>query len=310
MYTDNLKSRDATLMDRKMAQSIAAAVLQDSALIYEVFKIEQQMSRDRELAARLSANETPAVVVDGLSKAQKKNEINPWSNAEMLAKVAAIYMNEPDEQLPPPNLYEYDSDSEEAGVAESSSKVASRAPTSKPARRICVACGDEKDFFEVARAPCDHEYCRSCLESLFAHSMKDETLFLPRCDGQEIPLALVRFFLSSQLAKEFDAMYNELSTKNRTYCFDRSCSTFIPTATTTTSASATNNSDTVQCPKCKKTTCTVCKAPSHSGDCPEDTALLELVETANDAQWQRCFQCNRFVELSTGCNHMTYDSTT
>ena len=41
-------------------------------------------------------------------------------------QVAAIYMHEPNEQLPAPNLYDYDSD--EVVVAESFSKAASRAP--------------------------------------------------------------------------------------------------------------------------------------------------------------------------------------
>lgn len=49
----------------------------------------------------------------------------------------------------------------------------------------------------------------------------------------------------------------------------------------------------------------MCKSPSHSGDCPEDVSLRQLAETANAELWQRCFDCHRFVELETGCNHMT-----
>ncbi|KAK3700515.1 hypothetical protein LTR37_015916 [Vermiconidia calcicola] len=181
MYMEDLRSCDATLKDRKMAQSIAVAVLQDGALIHEAYIHEQQVARDRELAASLSANYVPIIDSERPQKMQKRDKIDPWSDPEMLAKVAAIYMQQPDQQLPSPILP--DSDSDAGTIAESSTRPASHKTNDKPARRICVACGDEKDFFEVARVPCNHEYCRPCLESLFTLSMKDETLFPPRCDG-------------------------------------------------------------------------------------------------------------------------------
>nr|POF17962.1 hypothetical protein CFP56_13373 [Quercus suber] len=130
--------------------------------------------------------------------------------------------------------------------------------------------------------------------------MTDETLFPPRCDGKEIPLNRVRFFLPADLANEFDAKSVELSTKNRICCHDPHCSTFIPLTDTDSVA------EWVTCPRCSKTTCTICKAASHTGDCPDDTSLQQLVQTAEAEQWQRCYQCHRFVELDTGCNHMTY----
>ena len=99
-------------------------------------------------------------------------------------------------------------------------------------------------------------------------------LFLPRCDGEEIPLTLVRFFLPSGLANESSMRYIELSTKDRTYCFERSCSTSTP--------GTSIDDEVASCPKCSRTTCVTCKAPPHSGDCPEDTALQELMEMANN----------------------------
>ena len=145
-----------------------------------------------------------------------------------------------------------------------------------------VACGDAKEFFEVARVPCKngHEYCRDCLAQLFQLSITDESLFPPRCSSEPILLQRVRFFLPSDLAIEFEAKEPELSTRNRTYCHDRTCATCIP-------AHAIEN-DIASCPQCYRTTCTMCKHTSHSGDCPQDTALQQLLETANAAQWQRC----------------------
>lgn len=210
-------------------------------------------------------------------------------------------MSVPEDRTPPPLVFDSDSDggSEKTG-AESSKWAASRKTKDKPMMGRCVACGDEKEFFEVARVPCKnrHEYCRDCLAQLFQLSMTDETLFPPRCCSEPIPLDQVRFFLPSQLAKDFEAKEPELSTKNRTYCHDQACSTFVP-------AHAIDN-DIATCPKCRRTTCTMCKQPSHMGDCPQDTALQQFIDTANANQYQRCYQCNRFVELDHGCNHMTY----
>lgn len=302
MYVEDLKNCDAYLQDRTMAQSLAMAILQDGDLIANAYKQEQQLAQDRQLAARLAnGDQVPVAGPSGTqneptNNLQKKAQKDPWEDQEMLEKVAAIYMHMPEDPILQEST-ENDDDSD-GTVAESSSWAASRIHTRKRPLRVCVACGEELDFFEVARVPCDHEYCKPCLKELFTLSMKDETLFPPRCDGQEVPLELVRFFLPSDVAKEFESKYDELSTQNRTYCHERSCTAFIP--------SELHVGDTCSCPKCGKTTCAICKGPSHSGDCPDDEALQQLIEAANVAQWQRCYQCTRFVELDSGCNHMRY----
>jgi len=115
--------------------------------------------------------------------------------------------------------------------------------------------------------------------------MTDEALFPPRCENEPIPLSHVHIFLPSDLAKGFESKYAELSTKNRAYYYDPKCTTFLPTA------AISEGTDIGTCPRCEKTTCTICKEPSHTGDCPEDTGLQQLVSTANNELWQRCFEC-------------------
>jgi hypothetical protein len=199
-------------------------------------------------------------------------------------------------KAPDESMADGKSDPSDVGVGESSAWAAARKTTSKRPLRTCIACSEEKDFLEVIHAPCNHEYCKDCLESLFALSLKDETLFPPRCDNQEISLAWVRLFISQPLAKEFEAKYDELSTKNRTYCHERTCATFI--------SESSYKGTVATCSKCRKTTCTSCKSPSHYGDCVEDEALQSLLATADMQQWQRCYKCTAVVELEQGCNHM------
>jgi hypothetical protein len=48
----------------------------------------------------------------------------------------------------------------------------------------------------------------------------------------------------------------------------------------------------------------VCKA-NHTGDCPEDVGLQQVLDAAQEYGWQRCYNCRRVVELDIGCNHIT-----
>lgn len=301
MYVEELNACNANLADRKMAQSMALAVIRDAQIMHQENLKEQQAIRDRELAAALQAEDGNLPQSAHSRSITSDDQTEAWEDPEMLSKVAAIYMKVPEEESPPQLIFDSDSDCiSDKPLAESSKWAATRKTKDKPMMGRCVACGDEKEFFEVARVPCKngHEYCRDCLAQLFRLSMTDETLFPPRCCSEPIPLGRVRFFLPSDLAKDFEAKEPELNTKNRTYCHDRTCSAFIP-------ADAIQG-DIATCCHCRRTTCTMCKQPSHTGDCPEDTALQQLLDTADAAQWQRCYQCTRVVELDHGCNHMTY----
>ena len=286
LYTQDLQGLFNYVSDRRLAQSFTDAVLRDGDLIHQLQQQENQARRDHEVALRFVDNNGAAAQPSKSVplKESSSDEINIWSDGEMLAKVAAIYMQDSPAH-----------DERTQHDAESSTWAAARRSKPAPLRR-CVACGDEFEFFDVARVPCDDEYCRACLSELFRLSMTDESLFPPRCCRQEIPLERVRFFLQSDLAKEFASKSVELGTRNRTYCFEPQCATFIPPDAV--------NEEIATCPVCRRTTCTMCKNASHSGDCPNDSALQQLLDIAETEQWQRCYSCKRLVELDVGCNHM------
>ncbi|EGP92513.1 uncharacterized protein MYCGRDRAFT_32094 [Zymoseptoria tritici IPO323] len=290
LHEEDLNACNTLLQDRMMAQSMCLAVLQDGALIDEALREEDQAARDHALAATMNGGRTVRLAIEAAPSTSS------WNDPELLAKAAAIYnVERPAQKAIAATAFKDDDDTT---VAESSTWAASRAAFDEPAPSECAGCGDEKEFFELARVPCNHDYCRLCLEYLFELSMKEETAFPPRCCvTQEIPLSAVRIFLSHDLAQEFDARYEELSTKVRTYCHEQSCSAFIPPADI--------NEETGTCPQCKRTTCTICKDAYHLGDCPKDESLQLLLQAADTAQWQRCFQCGRMVDLTIGCNHMT-----
>ncbi|RMX87040.1 hypothetical protein D0867_15703 [Hortaea werneckii] len=294
LYMEDIENTNTTLKDRKMAQSFAKSVMDDSELIEQVLKEEQQAATDREFAASLR-NENGGTASFSRSDPPATAIKDPWQDNEILEKVAAIYMHTADMNYVATPALTADDDSDAETIAESSAWAASRPHKDKPKTGHCVACGDDKDFFDIARVPCKnkHEYCRECLVELFRLSLTDESLFPPRCDGAEIPLNYVRIFLPPDLAKDFEAKYPELSTS------PTGCAAWIP-------KSLINDDTNIStCPKCDKTTCAMCKALSHSGDCPEDEALQQLISIANAEEWQRCSECKRFVELNTGCNHIS-----
>lgn len=94
IYIDDLRSLDTHLVDRSMAQSVAAAVLQAGDLIAEGYRQAQQVARDRELAMRLGAKDSATTVGvtirKGLNASPSTSQRDAWQDPEMLEKLTAI----------------------------------------------------------------------------------------------------------------------------------------------------------------------------------------------------------------------------
>lgn len=262
----------ATLIsDQKLCISIARAVESDAQLIAEVKTAEEQAASDRAFALRLSGNP----------------HATPTTNLANENKRPADHLDDSSiERFKLMNRFEPDH-------AESSSSAASRI---EPPSRECVACADRFPPSALSRSPCYHEYCRDCLVGLVQASLRDESLFPPRCCTQPIPIETGPWF-SPTLVGEFRAKKLEHDTPNRTYCSKPSCSTFVPPAFIA--------NDVARCPKCSHKTCVHCKGPSHQGLCPSDTASQRVLELAAQEGWQQCKACGRVVELEQGCNHIS-----
>ncbi|OJJ42378.1 hypothetical protein ASPZODRAFT_137305 [Penicilliopsis zonata CBS 506.65] len=286
LQNEELENNSQLLLDRRMAMSFAAAVLADGSLLADTYAEEQRVARDREMARQLTdTGEHPVTA----NVCQQGPEPSTGLDDEILTKLEILYHGMD---------AHHSTTTEEEERAESSTWAARRGVGQPPARmRRCIACREETAFVDVVRAPCRHEYCRSCLEDLFKASMTDESLFPPRCCQQPIVMSTARIFLEYSLVQEFEKKKIEFETPNRTYCYSAGCSAFI--------APAHIAGDVATCLDCGRTTCTSCKARAHTGDCPNDTALQQLLTTAQTNGWQRCYACWRMVELDHGCNHMT-----
>nr|POF17961.1 hypothetical protein CFP56_13372 [Quercus suber] len=144
MYAMDLNACRDTLADRKMAQSIAIAVIRDGQIIREAYEQEDQLARDQ-LAMNPGGKHHESIKTATAHGGHPEVE-NPWAEEEMLAKVSAIY-NEPQDVFGLSHLTLYDSSQtfDDEPRAESSAQGASREANNKPKLAHCVGCGDEKE---------------------------------------------------------------------------------------------------------------------------------------------------------------------
>ncbi|KAH7391264.1 hypothetical protein BKA64DRAFT_579085 [Cadophora sp. MPI-SDFR-AT-0126] len=162
----------------------------------------------------------------------------------------------------------------------------------------CSNCTD--NFFDegLSTATCGHRYCGDCIRETFTRAFRDEELFPPRCCRQVIPLEAVSAFLTEEIESTFGHKTVEYSTKYRVYCSATGCETFLTPEMTIREGAA-------QCSTCQAITCTLCKGPSHEGDCPVDEDMRQLEVLAEGEGWTRCPECRRMVDLIQGCYHMS-----
>ena len=145
---------------------------------------------------------------------------------------------------------------------------------------------------------CHDTYCRNCINKVFERAATHESDFPPRCCGVRIMLHRAQPYLRSQIVEFFERKAIEFGTVNRTYCSAVNCGEFIL-------PHRVIDGNRAACPKCNILTCIICKSRAHDGDCPNDPALGQLMETAAENGWRSCFNCHRILELKEGCNHFT-----
>ena len=296
LYKDDLTAKALIISDRLMTKSIAHAVQTDGGVLQGRLAKEDSIARDRSVALALHNQEDRVLKIDNKPFVPSEPQV---MNDEIFQKLEAMYAYDPTtESNRPQKLLTFGTNAAATTKAESSRWAASRKGAKPTPDSHCVCCGDEKKFFDVARTPCGHEYCRVCLDTLFRESMTDESLFPPRCCKQNITIGTVRMFLKTSLVQDFEKKKIEFETEDRTYCSRAACSEFIHPENVV--------HDVATCQRCHTRTCAMCKTAAHTGDCPNDMALRQVLQVAQENNWQRCYSCSRIVELDTGCNHITY----
>lgn len=264
----------------------------DRAIITELIEQEAQALEDFELAMRLSN-----LQVRPESCANARTMIR--DTAKALATMKSGQIREED--------VGYDSalDSVQLTQAEgkpkpipSSSFHKGQGKAQQILRVQCDACLSDHAEFDTWRLRCSHSYCRDCLVRLFQEALNDTDRFPPRCCKSEIPFEDVEgYYFTKEFADTFKEKRLELTTKNPLYCSEPTCSKFLRLQLIEKRRAV--------CPSCETMTCASCRQAGHEGTC-EDQQNKAVLAMAEEFRWQRCYKCNTLVELTVGCNHMSY----
>ncbi|RAL02908.1 Rcat domain-containing protein [Aspergillus ibericus CBS 121593] len=109
---------------------------------------------------------------------------------------------------------------------------------------------------------------------LVEDSLIGESLSPPRCCRMPTLLSPVRGYLGQGLARQYEEKGMEHEDSHRTYCSNAACATYLMPFQVQGYIGT--------CKNCRQQTCTLCIRQAHP-----------------------CAQCRNFVELGTGCNHIT-----
>ena len=287
---EDVEKQNMSIADHHMSCSLTRAVITDAGLLSDYTLQEQRAVNDREMAQNMSEVNLGRPNID-------EAFWQPSLDDDLAARLFRLFVSSDEDIGSPPEASVNFEESDHEGIGESSKWGASRKIPRRTDGTRCTVCDSLRSTFQVLKVPCGHDYCRVCLKTLFSLSTTDETLFPPRCCRQDIPLGSARLFLSAELIERFEQKSEEFRCTNRIYCCQPDCSTFI--------LPGNIEGDHAVCPSCHKTTCTLCRSPSHVGDCPADHLTQQVLDMGHQEGWQRCLNCKRLVELHLGCNHIT-----
>lgn len=154
----------------------------------------------------------------------------------------------------------------------------------------CTSCMEKFLDTEILHSACGHRYCAGCVANFIRAAIKDESLFPPRCCGVPWDINSALRFLPVDLIAEFRFVAYERADRGRTYCSNPRCSRYLFPEVKGF------------CVICGSKTCIKCKQAAHEGACKVVDAWL--ADMAADMKWKTCFNCGRYVELHSGCNHV------
>ena len=173
--------------------------------------------------------------------------------------------------------------------------------------RRCLACCELTNHTDIIHIhkdmdyKHDHDYCRDCIQRLVELSLKNESVFPPKCCPKwKIPIMKASVFLSEEIVGKYHAKVEEYASGKRLYCAILNCSAFIP--------SGARGEKHGTCPTCTSETCVLCGALNHGGKCSMDFRYEKLRQKAAQTGWQTCGRCSRMIERNAGCNKIRYES--
>ena len=312
LQLEELVRLEDTYAGQRMQQSMYTAMLADFRTIADQRRLEQQAIDDR-IAAAVVSGVAPPPIPDSAGQQVSSGNYNDERLTQLeetglcpegdLSNNGSTEFCNSDKGATVPNVADTGSAIAEGGGDRPRGALEHymNALHLDEACRVidCGVCTDSFLPSQTITLQCGDIWCRGCLSQRYEEATANEGAWPVKCCRTEIPMEGVRYLLSLDLRTRFAAKAVEWADDNRTYCHEPSCATYLPHDSITDRRAP--------CPACHRQTCTECKGPYHTEPpCPEDTTTDDLLaDVARENHWPQCPGCKRYVEISTGCNHMT-----
>lgn len=190
----------------------------------------------------------------------------------------------------------------------------------------CSICCEERLSPMMMTMKCSHKFCSNCMKTYVEEKLQSSQVPI-RCPqlGCKYNLSTgeCRSFLPVTSYEIFERAHINFTEANvlgsdQFYCPYSNCSALVDRHECLSArASSSNQSDSscLECPACHQFVCVDCGVPCHSSKtCEEfhnlpleerDTGDVTLHHLAQNKRWRQCQQCERRIELTHGCYHMT-----
>nr|XP_043632796.1 E3 ubiquitin-protein ligase parkin [Erigeron canadensis]XP_043632797.1 E3 ubiquitin-protein ligase parkin [Erigeron canadensis] len=177
--------------------------------------------------------------------------------------------------------------------------------------KTCSVCCEDKPTPMTITMKCSHKFCSCCIKAYVDEQVQSSQIPV-KC-----PHSNCRYYISTPELKSFlpvasyallDDSLSEsnLQAKDKFYCPFTDCAVLLDPCCDS------NHSDNncVECPVCRRFICVKCGVPWHSSvSCDEFQDLPPQGRGNGDdldnRRWRQCRMCERMIELTHGCYHMT-----
>lgn len=204
-------------------------------------------------------------------------------------------------------------------------------PDEEEVTEDCPICFEQTRALEMfVVKKCQHKFCLDCLSHHVEVQVK-ENLVPVRCPlecSNHLELEQCMPYLPPKIVDAFQlAFARRLSEArvpeaDRVYCPFRNCSALmskgglnLPIMGSSSSHPHTSSIGRCECVACHRLFCVECQVPWHADlSCAEyqklppderDAEDAKVFQLAKNQNWKRCKKCKHFIELNTGCFHMT-----
>ncbi|KAM0038729.1 putative transcription factor interactor and regulator CCHC(Zn) family [Helianthus debilis subsp. tardiflorus] len=175
----------------------------------------------------------------------------------------------------------------------------------------CLICCEDKPTPMTINMKCSHKFCSCCIKDYVNEQVQSSQVPI-KC-----PHSNCRYYISTPECKSFlpvasfvllqDALLEpKLLATDKFYCPFADCSVLLDPCCD--SNQPDNNC--VECPVCRRFICVKCGVRWHSSmscdqfqDCPPQSRAHD--DPVENRKWRRCQMCERMIESTRGCYHMT-----